>query len=172
MDKHLGIVLIASAVIVASIGYSVLSVSTWEQVQIKWNERSSFSFVSFLRGGVIEVCNTSFTPLKFNQLSLVTFYRGQEIASFTTGGAIVQPNSMVELAGKAEVGEDAGRIVSGFIGAGGAGGKISNLDEGAITVKTSLETNIFGVIPTTVTSEYDGQEFLDMIEDRSGQYRC
>ncbi len=172
MDKHLGIVLVASAVIAASIGYSAFNVSTWEQVQIKWNERSSFSFVSFLRGGVIEVCNTSFTPLKFNQLSMVTLYQGEEVARFTTGGATVQPNSMVELAGKTELREGTDRMVSGFIDVGNSGGKMPSLDEGAITVQTSLEANILGVIPITVTSEYTGPEFLDMIEDRSGRYSC
>ncbi len=172
LDKHSGIVIVAAAVIIASVGYSVFNAMTLDQIQIKWNERGSFNFLTMLNGGVIEVCNSSLIPLSFNGISIVTFWDGEMIGRFATGAATVQPDSVIEITGDGEMTGLAASIFSMYVDAEISGDDFARMDTDAITVMTSMDTMVLGIIPFSITEWYSGQEFFEIMGGMSEDYSC
>lgn len=172
MDKHAGIVIVASIVIIASVGYSAFNVITLDQIQIKWNDRGSFDFMTMLNGGVIQVCNSSFIPLSFNGISIISFWDGEEVGRFVAKGATVQPNSMIEVKGEGDMTSLAAGIFSMYIDTEMSGNDIARIDSNSMVVLTSIDTSILGIIPFSVTSQYSGQEFFEIMNGKSGDYSC
>ena len=172
MNKHSAIVILASIVIVASIGYSMFNVTTLDKLQFKWNERSSFDYLTMLNGGVVEVCNTSLIPLKFNGLNFVTFYEDQEVGRFFVEGSTIQPNSKSELKGKGEMTSLAGQMVSMYMDSEYLGGDFARIDSSSMVVFTVVDTTVLGVIPYSVTNQYSGEEFFHIMNGNTGDYSC
>jgi len=172
LDRHAGIVILASIVIAASVGYSSFSAVTLDQIQIKWNDRGSFGFITMLNGGMIEVCNSSFVPLSFNQISIVAFLDGEEAGRFTAGGTTVQPGSSAELRGDGEMTGSAAGMFSTYIDTETPGNNIARVDSSSIAVLTSIDTAVLGMIPFSVTEWYSGQEFFEMMNEKSEGYGC
>ena len=170
MDKHAGIVIIASIVIVASLGYSAFNAVTLEKLEFEWNDRGSFDYLTMLNGGVIKVCNTSFVPLKFNGLTITTLYKEDEMGRFTVHGATVQPNSSIELAGEGQTTSLAGQILSMYIDTEVSGTELIRVDSEDMKIITSIDTVLLGVIPYAVTSTYTGEEFFDIMNGQ--KYSC
>lgn len=172
MDKHAWIVVLASVVIAVSVGYSSFSAVTLDQIQMKWNDRGSFDFVTMLNGGIIEVCNSSFVPLSFNQISIATFLDGEEVGRLTAGGTTVQPGSSAELRGVGEMTGSAAGIFASYIDTEMSGSSIAGIDPSSVAVLTSIDTSVFGMIPFSVTERHSGQEFFEMMNGKSGDYGC
>ena len=172
MNGNVVIVVIASVIIVASVGYSIFNIVTLDQIQIKWNDRGSFDFMTMLNGGVVEVCNSSSIPLSFNGITIATFWEGEEIGRFATNGATVQPNSSTEINGKGYMTSLAANMFSMYIDAEMTSGDFARIDPSSMTVMASVDTTILGVIPFSVTEEYSGQEFFEIMNDVSGNYDC
>ena len=172
MDRHAGIVAVASVVIAASVGYSAFSVLTLDELQIKWNDRGSFDFMTMLNGGVIEVCSSSSIPLRFSGITIETFYNGEAVGRFVTGGATVQPGSAQELDGRGEMTSMAGSIFSMFVDTEMSGTDIARIDADAMTVRTGIDAVVLGLIPYTVSKEYAGQEFFDAMNGGAEGYGC
>ena len=172
MDKNTKIVIIASIVIVASIGYSVFSAVSLGELEVKWNERGSFDYMTMLNGGVIEVCNPSDIQLGFNSLGIVALYQENEVGRFDTEGAVVQPNSAIEILGKGETTSLAGQIMSMYLDTEISGTEVIRIDSEDMSIVTSIDTVLLGVIPYSVSSTYTGQEFYKIMNGQTEEYSC
>ena len=176
MDKHFGIIVIASIVIASSLGYTAFNAVTLEKLELKWNDRGSFDYLTMLNGGILEVCNTSFIPLKFDGLSIEVFYREDQVGVFsvpdtsataTTTATIVQPNTTIEVSGKGKMTSLAGQIVSMYLDTEISGRDLARVDSDEMTVITSIDTTLLGVIPYSVTKQYTGQEFFEIMNGQN-----
>lgn len=172
MDRHTGIVIAASVVIASSVAYSAFNVMTLDQIQIRWNDRGSFGFITMLNGGVIEVCNSSFVPLSFHGISIVMLWEGNEIGRFVTNGATVQPNSSVEIDGEGTMTGMAAGILSMYVDTEMSGNDIATINSDSMSVVTLADTAILGIVPFSAQEQYSGPEFFEMMNDRSGDGGC
>lgn len=172
MNRHSGIVIAASIVIGASVGYSAFNAATLEELEFKWNDRGSFDYLTMLNGGVIEVCNSSWVPLRFTGLTAEMFYQGEEVGRFGVRGATVQPNSAIELPGEGEMTSFAGQIISMYLDTEISGTEIARMDSDAMRVVTSVDAVFWGIIPYSVTDTYTGEEFFKIMNGQSSEYGC
>ena len=163
MDKHAGIIILSSIIIAISLGYTAINAVTLDELELEWNDRGSFDYLTMLNGGVIKVCNTSFIPLKFNELNIEAFYQKDEIGTFSVQGTTVQPNSMIELSGKGKMTSLAGQIISMYLDTEISGKEVMRIDSDAMKVVTSIDTVLLGIIPYSVINTYTGQEFFEIM---------
>lgn len=172
MNKHTAIIIVASVVIVTTVGYSVFSAMTLDQLQLTWHQSGSFDYLTMLNGGQLKVCNPSFIPLQFHGLTIRTVYDGSEVGRFYTSGAIIEPDSAVKLAGTGESTGLTGQMISMYLDTEISGTDIMRVNSDAMQVVTSIDTALIGVIPYSVSDVYTGKEFFTMMNGYSGNYDC
>lgn len=170
--RHVLVAVAASAIIAGSAGYAALDTALLEDLQVRWNQRGSFGYMSMLNGGIIEVCNPAFMPLSFHGVSISASYRGQDVGTFVTGGATVPPGSGQELAGRGQAAGAAGRMFSMYVDTEMTGADMARVDAGQIDAVLSVDTAVFGAIPWSITKTYSGQEFFDMMNGGGPDYAC
>lgn len=172
MNRHAVITMIALVIIAGSLGYTTMGVLALEDVQVRWNQRSSFDFLTMLNGGIMEICNPSFMQLRLDGVAVIVTYQHDEIGRFVSDRHMIGPNEQVEVAGRGETGGVATRILSSYIDAELSGGDLARINDDMIGVKMEMDTTILGVVPVTIEKQYTGQEFQDMMDDRLGTYTC
>lgn len=172
MDRHAVVVVAASVAIASAAGYSAFGAAALNDLRVSWSGGESFDFITMLNGGVIRICNPSPVPLSFGGLSIVAHYRGGEIGRLVAPGAAVPPGAALEVAGRGEAPSRTESMFSAHIGSGISGTDPPMVDADAMTVSVSADTHILGFIPVTVTSEYPGREFVDMMSGGGADPRC
>ena len=163
MNRHALVAAASSAVIAGSAAYALLGAAALSDVQFRWGDPDGFGYVALASGGLVEVCNPSPLPVRLDRLEIGVAYQGGEFASFGAPGGIIGPGESALLRGDGEA-----RGAGIFSGYGGPGG----FDEGDIEAGSTARTLVFGLIPHSVTREYSGSEFAEMMEGRDPGYAC
>ena len=162
-NKHTIIVLVSIAIIVGSLGYSSISVVSAKDLEFRW-PGNSFDFLSVLTGKVIEVCNNTDLPVSFSKYSFSIFYDGNDLGTYSTGGGSFAPHTDGVVFGKFDAKDDRmSSLFFSFLDTEMSGTDVTRINTGKIKVITNVDTKILGVIPFSVSQEYGGQEFLDLI---------
>jgi hypothetical protein len=120
-------------------------------------------------GGKLVACNNSDYPVNFHKYSFNVIYDKQDLGVFSAQGMGVLPHSTAEMNGKfvtddKRVSEMLFLSLDTALSGSGQAARI-NVDN--MEVITVLDTKIIGVIPFSITQQYSGQEFVDMMNQKT-----
>ena len=162
-NKHTIIVIASIIVIAGSLGYSSINAISAHGLEFSW-PRQSFDFLSVMTDKTVNVCNTSSLPATFSKYSFTIFYDGDDLGTFSTGRGGLEPHKAGVVFGKFESEDDrlAGLFFS-FLDTETSGTDVTRINAEKIKVVTQLESQVLWVVPHTITQEYSGEEFLQMI---------
>lgn len=168
-NKHTVIVIASLAVIVATLGYSSLNLVYAKDLQFRWHSQGSFDLLSIMFNGKLVVCNDSNYPTNFQKYSIQIFFDEQDVGTFTTRGAGVMPHSATVIPGSFETGDKrvSQMLFSSLNTALNNNAAAARIDPSKMQVTTTLETKIIGVIPFSITQQYTGAEFLEMMNQKT-----
>ncbi|MGI0004736.1 MAG: hypothetical protein ACREAX_05510 [Candidatus Nitrosotenuis sp.] len=169
VNRH-AIIAIASIVIIAgTVGYSSLNLVFAKDLQFRWYQEGNFDLLSIMFGGKLVVCNDSIYPANFQQYSFNMIYDGQNLGTFSTRGIAVSPHTSTTIDGKfiTEDKQVSQILLSSLDTAFSGSGQAARIDVRKMSAITILDTKIIGVIPLSITREYSGQEFLDMMNQKT-----
>lgn len=165
-NKHTIIVIASIAIIAGSLGYSSLNVISAKDLQFSWPNQS-FQFTSVIVGKTVNVCNNSDYPATFRQYSFTMIYDKQILGTFTTGSGGFAPHSGGLVSGKFEsADEQISNIFLSFMDTEEGGTDVTRIDINKMKIDTKIDTTIFGVIPFSVTHDYSGKDFVEMLNKK------
>lgn len=166
-NKHTVIVIISIIVIVSSLGYSSLNLVSANSLQFKWATKS-FDYTSIMYGGNVQACNPSNYPANFAKYTFTIFYDSKQLGKFTSSGGVIPPHSKGTIPGKFTADDrQVAQIFFSFLDTEIGGTDVSRVDANKMQVSTTLDYTIIGAVPLSITHEYSGQEFLDMMNQDS-----
>ena len=168
MNKHSLIVIIASIVIVATVGYSGWNVFAVENLKIASVESGSFSYFDLMNDGKIEICNSLPFYVTLDGFEIVIFYNNENKGILTIPKTTISPqaSSIVEGNFRSDLFVDTQYL---FLHLDGefSGNQPIRIDPTKMFVLTNVKSPIIGVIPYTVSHQYSGFEFYSMMKDRT-----
>ena len=172
MNKHTIIVIAASIVIVASIGFSAWNVFSADYLQFK-AVKQNFSYFDLINNGQISICNPLPFSASFNNVKISMIFDGRDIGVLNASDVILESNSETKIQGKftSETAKEAQYLSLHF-------DSMYNdviptrIDQEKMTVLTEIQTKIIGIIPYSITDQYPGLEFWKMMEDVDDEYSC
>jgi hypothetical protein len=168
-NKHTIIVIASVVVIAATIGYSSLNLVFAKDLQFRWHQQGSFDLLSIMFNGRLVACNDSDYPANFHQYSIKIFFDGQDLGTFETHSAGVMPHSTTTVAGKFEAGDMrvSQMLFSSLDTALNNNAAAARIDPSKMHVTTTLESKIIGIVPFSLTQQYSGAEFLEMMNQKT-----
>lgn len=167
-NKHTIIVIASIIVIMASLGYSSLNLVSAKDLQFRWNKIGAFDFIAILVRGNLVVCNNSDLPSSFQSYSFSITYDGKDLGTFVTEGGMIAPHTTGIISGKLQ--SDDKKISEtffSFLDTELGGTDVTRIDATKMAVTSTLDTRIIGIIPHTITHQYSGQEFMDMMNQKT-----
>lgn len=165
-NKHAIIVIASIVVIAGSLGYSSLNVFSAKDLEFSWPHQS-FQFTSVIVGKVLDVCNNSDYPATFRSYSFTMIYDKDTLGTFTVGSGGLAPHSGGSAFGKFEsTDERISNIFLSFLDTEEGGTDVTRIDLEKMKISTKLDTTIMGVIPFSITHDYPGKEFADMMNKK------
>ena len=173
MNKHTIIVIAASIVIAGTIGYTVWNVIAADKIQIKPSNENTFSFFELINEEKISICNPSLFFFTFNDFKIIMVYEGRSIATVYFPGGGLDPGSSYTKQGKftTENFEEV-QYLSMHFDAMFMDTIPVRIDPLKMEVITEIQTPIIGVIPFSVTKQYSGLEFWEMMKNSNQEYSC
>jgi len=170
VNRHTAIVIGSIMVIAGTIGYSSLSLVFAKDLQFRWFQVESFDLLSIMFGGKLVVCNDSDYPVNFHQYSFDVIYDEQNLGVFSAQGVGLAPHSASEISGKFVTDDKrvSQILFSSLDTAMSGSGQDARINIDNMQVITTLDTKVIGVIPFSITQQYSGQEFVDMMNQKTG----
>jgi len=163
-DKHTIVVAASIAVIVGVLGYSSLGVLSLDSLQPRWSQQGNFDYSLILFGGKMLLCNDSDYQLNIQSYSFKMDYDGGDLGTFVASGASIAPHAAATVNGKFVTGDKrVSESMLSFINTELNGRDVSRIDTSKMSVTVTKETAIIGFIPVSVSSEYSGEEFFDLM---------
>jgi hypothetical protein len=168
-NKHTIVVILSVIVIAASLGYSSLNLFSANNLQFRWYQADSFDLLSIMFGGKMSVCNNSDYPAAFSSYSFDVIYEEQNLGTFTVNGAGLAPHTNTMVDGKfATDNKQVANILFASLDTALSGsGQAARINPNHMTVITTLETKIIGLVPFSVTQQYSGDEFVQMMGQKT-----
>ncbi|WP_268541614.1 hypothetical protein [Candidatus Nitrosotenuis cloacae] len=167
-NKHTLVVIASIAVIAGAIGYSSLGVLSLDDVQSRWFQQGNFDYSLLLFGGKVLVCNNSDFQSHIKSYSFKMDYDGGDLGTFVASGASIAPHTAATMNGKFVTGDKrVSESMLSFINTELNGRDVSRIDAGKMSVVVTKETAIMGFIPVSVSQEYSGEEFLNMMNQKT-----
>ena len=161
-NKHVIIVIVSIIVIASSLGYSSLNLVSASALKFKW--ASDFDYLSVLYGKSMLVCNPSDYPASFTKYEFTIFYDSKPIGTFAASGSLVPPHSEAGISGKfASDDKQISQIFFSFLDTEIHGTDVTRIDADKMKVMSTLGYSVLWAIPFSITHEYSGQEFLEMM---------
>lgn len=167
MDKHKLIVIISSIAIVSTVGFSALSIYALETLELRWNQRGNFDFLTMINGGQIEICNPSPFFANLQTMSIETYYQQTKLGSFSVKGEIINPGATSKIFGKGKIEGGGGQMLSMYLDTEISGNDIARVDANKMIVLTKFTSNFLGIIPYESVRTFSGYEFRDIMNSNS-----
>lgn len=169
VNRHAIIVIVSIVVIAATIGYSSLGIIFAKDLQFRWGQEGGFDLLSLMFGGKLVVCNNSDYPINFQRYSFDIYYDGQNLGVFSTNGAGMLPHASATIDGRFSTDDKrVSQILFASLDTAHSGsGQAARIDINKMSATTTLETRIIGLIPFSITQKHSGQEFFDMMNQKT-----
>jgi hypothetical protein len=162
------IVIIASIVIVGSVGYSLWNVFAIDSLKIASAEPGKFAYFDLMNNGKISMCNSLPFYVNVEKFEIVIFYDNEHKGTFTVTPNTISPQSSITVEGKfrSEFFVDSQYL---FLHLDGefSGSQPIRIDPAKMFVVTKVDSPIIGVIPYTISHQYTGSDFYNMMKDRT-----
>lgn len=168
MNKHTVIVIIASIIIVGAVGYSLWNVFAIYNLQIASAEEGKFAYFDLMNNGEITMCNSLPFYVNVDKFEIAIFYDNDHKGTFSAPPMTISPQSSKTIEGefKSEFFVDAQYL---FLHLDGefSGSQPIRIDPAKMFVVTNVDSPIIGVIPYTISQQYTGFDFYNMMKDRA-----
>jgi hypothetical protein len=167
-NKHTIIVIASIMVIAGSLGYSSLNLVSAKDLQFRWHQVGSFDFIAILVSGKLAVCNNSEYPASFQKYSFTITYDRTNLGTFTTEGGSLAPHATKMISGKLYSDDKKiSQMFFSFLDTELGGTDVTRIDASKMEITSTLDTAIIGIIPYSVTHKYSGQEFVQMMNQKT-----
>ena len=157
MNKHTVIVIIASIVIVGTVGYSFWNVFAIHNLQIASAEKGKFAYFDLMNNGKITMCNSLPFYVNVEKFEILIFYDNDHKGTFTANPVSVPSQSSQTIEGefRSEFFVDSQYL---FLHLDGefSGNQPIRIDPTKMFVVTNVNSPIIGVIPYTISHQYTG----------------
>lgn len=170
MNKHTMIVIISSIVIAGTIIYSFLGTYGLNYIQIRGYQKE-FDYTTMLTGKKIEMCNPIQIPININHIEITIFYQDRELGKMLSDGITLLPSKSEYIEGKIQF-EQSENMFPMDLGLKSSENGIMKFDSEQIHVTTNYESRFLGIIPYSVSKNYNGFEFLDIMNQKQGNFSC
>ena len=173
MDKHTGIVIIASIVIAIPFVYSGWNIYALDQLQIKGTNDIGFRYFDMINSGNIEICNSTPFFVNYQKFSIFVFFNEDNKGEYSTAPNTIGPLSSKIVNGtfSSETFSEAQYLALHFDGMF-SGSAPDRIDPRQLKIITQIDAPIIGVIPYTITKQYSGLFFWDNLNEKIGEFRC
>ncbi len=173
MNKHTGIVIIPSIVIAGPSVFAGWNIHAAEQVQFAGIEQERFNYFDMINYGEIKVCNPSPFYVVFDKINIIMIFDQRDKGILSIQGTTLLPSSITTLEGKftSETFEEVQYLSMHFDGMFGGALPI-RIDPNRFDIITEISTPILGMIPYSITQQYSGLGFWNMMNDKDGRYSC
>lgn len=162
-NKHTIVVTVSIIVIVGSLGYSSINILSAQSLEFSWPGKS-FNFLSVFTDKTVNVCNNSDLPVSFSKYSFTIIYDEKDLGTYSTGRGGLSAHETGQVFGKFESKDDRiSTLFFSFFDTENSGMDVTRVNTAKIKVMTQLDTTILWVVPYTISHEYGGSTFLDMI---------
>lgn len=153
--------IVIAAMIFGYMGINAYAVSTLEFRPHQGNQYTISATVLHIQA---EACNPSYFPASFHNYEINAVYKSQVIESASISGSTISPKSSTLLDGTFTINKD---VLSQIARQG------SQFDPNQASVNTKLDAAIFGIIPFTISKDYSGTQFADIVKNGPpGGYQC
>lgn len=168
MNKHSLLGIVSIVVIGGTIGYGFLNSFFAENLEFRWAGVDDFNLFSLVYGGMFEACNPSSFPVSFRLYTIQVINGKENLGIFVLDGGQVPPMSSKVFTGKFNSdSQTLAGVTSLLIDTELKGRDVMRLDAKQVYIITSTQTNILGFIPYTVSKQYSGYDYLDMMSQQS-----
>ncbi len=173
MNKHTAIVIIASFIIAGPFVFASGNIYAAQQLQFVGIEEKKFSYFDMINDGEINVCNPNPFYVVFDKMDIIMIFEQKDKGLFSIQGTTLPPSSVTTLEGKfrSETFQEAQYLSMHFDGTF-SGSVPLRIDPNKFAIVTETHTTIIGIIPYSITQQYSGLDFWNMMNDKDGQYNC
>lgn len=173
MNKHTAIVIIASFVIAAPFVFAALNIYAVQQIQFVGIEEKKFNYFDMINDGEINVCNSNPFYVVFDKMDIQMIFEQRDKGLFSIQGTTLPPLSITTLEGKftSETFEEAQYLAMHYDGMFSGSAPI-RIDPSKFAISTETHTPIMGIIPYSITQQYSGFDFWNMMNDKDEQLNC
>lgn len=167
VDKYAVITIIAIITIAITVIYSGLGIVAASNIILEWADENNFKFFEMTNNKDIIICNPLPIPVTFNQIQIGVFYEGNERGVLTIPGTVLEPGKNI--------------VDSIFVSEHFAGNQYLMMEFDAQLTGTStirhdlrqlilvvnIDTPILGVIPYSTSHQYQGLDFMEMMNQKT-----
>jgi len=173
MDRHAIIVIIASFVIAAPSVFAGWNIYAVEQIQLVGFEQEQFSYFDIINDGGISICNPLPFYVTFNKIDVTMMLDQTSKGTFSIQNVVLPPSDVTDFEGifRSENFQEAQYLALHFDGMFGSGLPV-RIDPSKFAVVTETHVPIMGMIPYSVTKQYSGWDFWNMMNTENGEFRC
>jgi len=173
MNKHTIVVIVASTIIIGSIGFSGWNIFASEQIQMKAIKEGYFSYFDLINNEQVLFCNPSSLPTNFKEIRVSMNYVDENIGVIHFSDVSLDSNSEIKKQGKfyADDSKQIQYLALHFDGM--YNGVIpTRIDSNSITIVTEIDSTVLGFIPFTTVNQYPGLEFWSLMNNQNADYNC
>ncbi|MDX1371589.1 MAG: hypothetical protein R3321_03925 [Nitrososphaeraceae archaeon] len=172
MNRYTAISLSAIIIIIVVIAYSASSIFAANQIQFKSVDEEKFRFFDLVNKGKIDLCNPGPTFANFNEITLELIHDGKSIGKFSSQKIGLPPFSASQVQGKftSERFEETQYLALHYDGMF-SGSTPVRIDPTQLQVVSKITSNFLGVIPITISQDYSGLEFWEIMNNNE-EYSC
>jgi len=173
MNKHTAIVIIASFIIAGPFVFAAWNIYAVQQIQFVGTEEKKINYFDMINDGEINLCNPNPFYVVFDKMDIIMIFEQKDKGLFSIQGTTLPPSSVTTLEGKftSETFEEAQYLSMHFDLMFGGSAPI-RIDPSKFAIATETHTPIMGIIPYSITQQYSGLDFWNMINNKDGQFSC
>ena len=173
MNKHTAIVIIASFVIATPFVFAAMNIYAAEQVQFAGIEQERFNYFDMIYDREIKVCNPNPFYVVVDKINIIMIFDQRDKGVFSIQKTTLSPLSTTTLEGKfsSETFEEAQYLAMHFDGMF-SGTAPLRIDPNRFDIVMEISTPIIGIIPYSITQQYSGLDFWNMMNGKNGQFSC
>jgi len=173
MNKHTAIVIIASFIIAGPFVFAAWNIYGIQQIQFVGTEEKKFNYFDMINDGEINVCNPNPFYVVFDKMDILMIFEQRDKGRFSIQGTTLPPSSVTTLEGKfrSDTFQESQYLSLHFDGMFSGSAPI-RIDPSKFAIATETHTSIIGIIPYSITQQYSGFDFWNMMNDKGGQLSC
>ncbi len=168
MNKHTVIVIVSTVAIVGAIGYGFLNSYFANDLDFRWGGIDDFNLFSLVYGGTFEACNPSSFPVSFRHYTIQVINGKENLGTFVLEGGQIDPQSSKLFSGKFNSdSQTMAGVTSLLIDTELLGRDVMRLDVNQVSILTSLQTDILGVFPFTISNQYSSYDYFELMNNET-----
>jgi hypothetical protein len=173
MNKHTAIVIIASFVIAGPFVFAAWNIYAVQQIQFVGTEEKKFNYFDMINDGEINVCNPNPFYVVFDKMDIIMIFEQRDKGLFSIQGTTLPPSSVTTLEGKfSSATFQEAQYLSMHFDLMFSDSAPIRIDPNKFAIATETHTPIMGIIPYSITQQYSGLDFWNMINNKDGQISC